>query len=66
MLGIDRAVNGGGEHDAAMLLKPDEGVTPGWRIGGEVRPGDRHQPPAIGQTRQRRGDMAIGGFGHAA
>ena len=66
VLGIDRTVDRGGEHHAAMLLKPGEGVPPGRHIRSEARPGDGDEPPAIGQTRQCRGDMTIGGVGHSA
>ena len=65
VLGVDRAVDRGREHDAAALLQPDEGVAPGRGVRPEARAGDRHQPPAVGETRERRGDMAIGGVGHA-
>ena len=58
MLGIDRAVDRRGEDHAAALLQPDEGVAPGRRLGREVRAGDRDQPPAVGEPRQRGGDMA--------
>ena len=58
VLGVDRAVDRGREHDAAALLQPDEGVAPGRVVGPEVRAGDRHQPPAVGETRERRGDVA--------
>ena len=66
MLGIDRAVDRRCEHDTAALLQPDEGVAPRRLLGTEIGAGDRDQPTAIGETRQRRGDMAIGGIGHAA
>ena len=66
VLGVDRTVDRGGEHDAAALLQPDEGVAPGRGVRPEVRAGDRHQPPAVGETRERRSDVAIGGVGHAA
>ena len=66
VLGIDRAVHGRGEDDAATLLKPDEGRCPSRMVGAEVGAGDRHQPPAIGEPGQCRSDMAISGVGHAA
>ena len=34
------------------------------RLGAEIGAGDRHQPPAVGEARQRRCDVAIGGIGH--
>ena len=66
VLGIDRAVDRGGEDDAAAFLQMDEGVAPGRGVGPEVCAGDRHQPPAVGEAGQGRGDVAIGGVGHAA
>src|SRR3546814_8673883 len=39
--------------------------SPGWRIGGEARPGDRHQSAAVGQARERRSHMAIGRVSHS-
>ena len=54
VLGIDRAVDGGREHDAAALLQPDEGVGPGGIVRREARPGDRDEATAIGEARQRR------------
>ena len=35
-------------------------------VGRAVRAGDRDQSAAIGETRERRGDVAQGGVGHAA
>jgi hypothetical protein len=66
VLGIDRPVDRGGEHDAAAFLQPDEGVAPGRVVRPEVRAGDCHQPPAVDETRERRGDVPIRGVGHAA
>jgi hypothetical protein len=66
VLGIDRTVDRGREHDAAALLQANEGVAPGRGVRSEVRAGDRHRPPAVGETRERRGDVAIGGVGHMA
>jgi hypothetical protein len=66
VFGIDGAVDGGGEDDAPARLQPDEGVPPGRIVGCEAGAGDRHEPAAGGQTRQRRGDMAVSGVGHAA
>ena len=39
---------------------------PGRIVGREIRAGDRHQPAAIGETRERRSDMAKRGVRHAA
>ena len=58
MAGIDAAVDGGGKHDAAALLQVDEAFAPGRIVRGQACTGDRHEPPAIGEPRQRRGDMA--------
>ena len=58
MAGVDAAVDGGGEHDATALLQVDEAVPPGRIVRGQACAGDRHEPPAIGEARQRRGDMA--------
>ena len=66
VLGIDRAIDGGREHDAPALLQPDEGVGPRRIVGRAARPGDRDQSAALGETRERRGDVAQGGVGHAA
>ena len=46
--------------------KPDEGVGPRRIVGRAARPGDRDESAALGETRERRGDMAKGGVGHAA
>jgi hypothetical protein len=66
MLGIDRAIDRPSEDHAAAFLETDEGLAPGRGLGTEIGAGDRHQPPAVGETRQRRGDMAIGCVGHSA
>ena len=66
MLGIDGAVDGGGEDDAPARLQPDEGVPPGRIVGCEARAGDSNEPAARGQARQGGGDMAVGGVRHAA
>ena len=55
---IDPAVDGGGEHDAAALLQPDEAVAPGRIVGRQICARDGDQAAAFGETRQRRGDMA--------
>ena len=66
MLGIDRAVDRRGEDDGAALLKANKGIAPGRRLGAEVRARDCDQTAAVGETRQRRSDMAIGGIRHPA
>ena len=66
VLGIDRPVDRGGEDDAAAFLQTGIGRGPGRCVRREIRPGDRHQPAAGRKARQRRGDMAEGGVGHAA
>ena len=62
---IDTAVDGCSEYDTAMFLQPDEGVAPFRGVGRKARAGDGDETPAGRQARQRRGDMAIGGVGHA-
>ncbi len=42
VFGIDRAVDRGSKHHAAMFLKADESVAPRWPVGAEVGAGDRH------------------------
>src|SRR3546814_3715153 len=61
MLGIDRTVDGDGEHDAPTLLQPNERISPGRIIGREARPGDRDQAATVGEPGQRGADMAQGG-----
>ncbi len=46
MLGIDRAVDRGGEHDAAALLQTGKGRGPGRIVGREARAGYRHETAA--------------------
>lgn len=53
VFGIDRAVDGGGEDDAPALLQANEGVPPGQIVGREIGAGDRDEPAAGSQTRQR-------------
>ena len=64
--GIDAAIDGGREHDAAALLQSDEAVAPGGIVGGEAGAGDRDEAAALGETRQRRGDVAQRRVGDAA
>ena len=64
--GIDAAIDRGREHDAAALLQSDEGVAPGWIVGREAGAGDGDQAAALGETRQRRGDVAQRCVGDAA
>ncbi len=59
------AVHRRAEHHAPALLQSNEGGSPGRGVGGERRAGDRDQPPAVLQPRQRGGDVAIGGVGDA-
>ncbi len=59
-------VDGGAEHHAPALLQPGEGRCPGRVVGRDGRAGDGDQAAALGQPRQRRGDVADGGVGHAA
>ena len=66
VLGIDRTIDGGGEHDAAALLQTGEGGGPGWIVGREARAGDRHETTAGREARERRGDVAEGSVGHTA
>ena len=40
VLGIDRAVDRGGEHHTASLLKLNERIRPGWIVRGEIGAGD--------------------------
>lgn len=61
--GVDRAVDGGGEHHPPAFLQADEGVAPSGRVRCESRAGDRHHPPAIGQPGERRRDVAERGVG---
>src|SRR3546814_7088745 len=53
MLGIDRTVDGDGEHDAPTLLQPNERISPGRIIGREARPGDRDQEIGRASCRER-------------
>jgi hypothetical protein len=53
MLGIDRAIDRRGEDDGATLLQADKGIAPSQRLGAEIGAGDRHQPPAADEARQR-------------
>lgn len=66
MLGVNAAVDPGGEDDAAALLQTGEGVGPGRSLRAEVRAGDRNEAAAGRQARERGGDMAERGVGHAA
>ncbi len=66
MFGVDRAIDRGREHDAPVLLQPNEGVTPGRVVGRKARPGDGDKAAAIGKARQGRCDMARGGVRHSA
>ena len=65
MAGIDRAVDSSREDDAPMLLQAQEGVPPFRRIGCEAGAGDGDEASTGCETGQRRGDMTIGGVGHA-
>ena len=58
--GIDPAIDGRREHDAAALLQSDKAVAPGGIVGGEAGAGNGDQAAAFGETRQRgrRGDAA--------
>ncbi len=61
VLRIDRAVDSGGEDDAAALLQPDESVAPGRIVRGEVGAGDCDETAALGRAapaRKRHGDSA--------
>ena len=62
---VNRAIDRGGEDDAPSLLKADEGVGPGRRVGRDIRAGNGDKAAAVSQSRQSRSDMAIGGVGHA-
>src|SRR3546814_9401776 len=53
MLGVDRAIDGGREHDAAMLLKPNEGRRPRRRVGREAGARDRDESATVAKTRER-------------
>ena len=64
--GIDPAVDAGGEHHAAALLQPDEPIPPGRIVGGQSFAGDGDQTAALGETRQRRADMAQRRIRHPA
>ena len=64
--GIDPAVNAGGEHHAAALLQPDEPIPPGRIVGGQSFARDGDQAAALGETRQRRADMAQRRIRHPA
>ena len=66
MLGVDRAIDGGREHDAAMLLKPNEGCCPSRRVGREAGARDRDQSATVAKTPERGGDVAVRGVGHPA
>ncbi len=66
MPSIDPPVDGGGEHDAAAFLQPDEGVAPGWIVGREACASDGDQTTALDEACEGRGDMAQRGIGDAA
>ena len=57
VLGIDGAVDRRREHDAALFLQPDEGLSPGGIVGRDVRACDGDEPSAFGKTRQGRSDV---------
>ena len=63
--GIGLAGERRGEDDAALLLQADEALAPGRLIGTDIMAGDGDEPSALGETRQRRADMADRGFGKA-
>ena len=54
------------EDDAALLLQTHEAFAPGRLIGTDIAAGDRDEPAAFGETRERGGDMADRRFGEAA
>jgi hypothetical protein len=66
MPGIDRARNRGREDDRPTLLKRDESVGPGGIVRRKVRARDGDEPPAIGEAREGRADVAERGVRHAA
>ena len=55
-----------GEDDAALFLQTDKGVAAGGIVRRDIIAGDRNQTAAFSETRQRRADMADGGFGKAS
>ena len=65
MARIDFAVDRGGEDDAPMFLQACEGIPPFRRVRGEAGTGDGDEASTGRQASQRRGDMTIGGVGHA-
>lgn len=66
VLGIDGPVDRCREDDATAFLETGEGRGPDRIVWREAGAGDRHQPAAWRKARERRGDMAERGFGHAA
>ena len=51
--------------DAALLLQAHEGLAPGRLIGADIVAGDRDEPSALGEPRQRRADVPDRRFGEA-
>jgi len=64
VLGIDPAIDGGGEDHAAALLQPNIGVAPRRRVGRDIGARDSDQAAAIGKPRQRRADVPERGVGY--
>ncbi len=58
MAGIDAAVDGGGEHNAAARLEAHEGFAPGRVLRREVGARDGDEAAAFREPRQRRGHVA--------
>ena len=63
MAGIGLAGERRGEHDAALLLQPDEALAPGRLIRTDIAAGDGDEPSAVGEARERGADMPDRRFG---
>ena len=66
MADIGLAGDRGGEDDAAFLLQTYEAVAPRELIGTDIAAGDGDEPSAVGETGERRCDVAHRGFRKAA
>ena len=65
MLGIDRALDRGGEHHATAFLKGDIGGRPVGIVGCKIGAGNGHETAARSEARQRRRDMTKRSVCHA-
>jgi hypothetical protein len=56
--GIDAAIDGSGEDDATALLHAHKALPPRRIVGRQACAGDRDQPSAFGNARERGGHVA--------